>query len=139
MTTMAKDFGAQIDEIAEDAFAVLERHRDDQPGEYSEFLTRHEKMKEETRRKIAAQVEAIYRAGCEDVGEAERRLEAWVRTAVLVIVVGAVAVISMVGLLRGLEAQQFTLYLAPLTGMAGTVIGYWFGTTGLSRPRSRTR
>lgn len=138
-TSITKNLDAEIDDIAEDTVAVLARHRDDQPVAYSEFLLCLEKMKDETRQKITSQVEAIYQAGCEDVNVAERRLEARVRTVVLMLVVGAVVVTSLLAVVLRLEAQQFTLYLAPLTGMAGTVIGYWFGATGQSRPRSRTR
>lgn len=123
-------FDSQIDDIAEDALTVLERHRLDGAADCAELLVRLEQAKAEAHRKIAAQVEAIYRAGCDDAVQAERRMEARVRTAVLVIVVAVVAALSVLALVLRLDAQQFTLYLAPVTGMAGTVLGYWFGAAG---------
>jgi hypothetical protein len=123
-------FDSQIDDIAEDAFAVLERHRIDGPADCAELLLRLDKAKDEAHEKIGAQVEAIYRAGVEDAAQTERQREARVRTAVLIIVVAVVAVLSVMALVLRLDAQQFTLYLAPITGMAGTVLGYWFGAAG---------
>lgn len=130
MSAIQARFESQIDDIAEDTFAVLERHRMEGPADYAAVLLRLEQAKNDAHRKIGAQVEAIYEAGCDDAVQAERRLEARVRTAVLVMVVAVVAVLSVLALVMRLDAQQFTLYLAPVTGMAGTVLGYWFGAAG---------
>jgi hypothetical protein len=130
MSSTTTRFDSQIDDIAEDAFAVLERHRAEGPADYADLLLRLEQAKSEAHRTIGAQVEAIYQAGCDDAAAAERRMEALVRTAVLVVVVAAVAALSIAALVLRLDAQQFTVYLAPVTGMAGTVLGYWFGAAG---------
>jgi hypothetical protein len=66
-----------------------------------------------------------------------------VRSYVLLAVVAAVVGTPIIAMLAGLDAEAFGQFLAPVTGIAGTVIGYWFGqrggqTTVLTPPQGQT-
>jgi hypothetical protein len=36
----------------------------------------------------------------------------------------------VIAMVTKLDPQTFGSYIAPVTGIAGTVVGYWFGTLG---------
>jgi len=78
---------------------------------------------------------AAYRAGAAAaIDKAERN--AWnARSITLYLVVLAVVAMPAVAMLTSLDPQAFGSYIAPVTGIAGTVVGYWFGTLG--RPAER--
>jgi hypothetical protein len=50
-----------------------------------------------------------------------------VRSLVLFAVVCAVVVTPILAMLRKIDPQAFVQYIAPITGITGTVLGYWFG------------
>jgi hypothetical protein len=61
---------------------------------------------------------------------------AWnARSVTLYLVVLAVVAMPVIGMVTKLSPQAFGSYIAPVTGIAGTVVGYWFGT--LNRPGGR--
>jgi hypothetical protein len=53
-----------------------------------------------------------------------------VRSYVLLGVVAAVVAMPLIGMLLHLDPQAFGAYIAPVTGITGTIVGYWFGTVG---------
>lgn len=58
------------------------------------------------------------------------------RSLVLLLVVLAVVIMPLIAMASGLNPQSFGAYIAPVTGIAGTVVGYWFGTVE-RRPGAR--
>ncbi|MEV6531614.1 hypothetical protein AB0M86_18815 [Streptomyces sp. NPDC051639] len=50
-----------------------------------------------------------------------------VRGWALVAVVFAIIASPWVAMITGVAAKDFSLYVAPVTGIAGAIIGYWFG------------
>jgi len=50
-----------------------------------------------------------------------------VRGIVLLIVVFAVVALPVVGIAYKIQVEDFAQFIAPITGIAGTIIGYWFG------------
>ncbi|MFF0286469.1 hypothetical protein [Streptomyces sp. NPDC005262] len=55
-----------------------------------------------------------------------RRAES-VRGWALVAVVFAIVASPWVAMIAGVAAKDFSLYITPVTGIAGAIIGYWFG------------
>ncbi|WP_148086868.1 hypothetical protein [Streptomyces sp. PanSC19] len=55
-----------------------------------------------------------------------RRAES-VRGWALVAVVFAIIASPWVAMIAGVAAKDFSLYITPVTGIAGAIIGYWFG------------
>jgi hypothetical protein len=47
---------------------------------------------------------------------------------VILVVVAAVVIAPLVGLVVQVPASDFSAFMAPITGIAGTIIGYWFGS-----------
>jgi hypothetical protein len=41
----------------------------------------------------------------------------------------AVVLMRIIAIFRDLEPQAFETHIAPVTGNAGTVVGYWFGSS----------
>ncbi|MFJ5882905.1 hypothetical protein [Kitasatospora cineracea] len=55
-----------------------------------------------------------------------RRAES-IRGWALVAVVVAIVISPWAAMLSGVPANDFSMYMVPVTGIAGTIIGYWFG------------
>jgi hypothetical protein len=53
-----------------------------------------------------------------------------VRSYVLLGVVAAVVAMPLIAMFFQLDPQAFGSYIAPVTGITGTIVGYWFGTVG---------
>jgi uncharacterized membrane protein len=66
----------------------------------------------------------------EKVGRVENRLRLWARLIPLFLIVGVLVSYPYVALLTGMNAADMTQYISPVTGLAGAVIGYWFGQSG---------
>ncbi|MGY1669727.1 hypothetical protein [Geodermatophilus sp. SYSU D00710] len=63
------------------------------------------------------------------VRQAERT--AWnARSVALYLLVFAVVLMPVIAILSGVTPQDFGSYVAPITGIAGTVVGYWFSRSG---------
>jgi hypothetical protein len=60
-----------------------------------------------------------------------------VRSWVLLAIVASIIIIPAVAMASGIAAQDFSQYIAPITGIAGTVLGYWFGQQGLTGSSDR--
>ncbi|MEV6151888.1 hypothetical protein AB0L53_16235 [Nonomuraea sp. NPDC052129] len=83
---------------------------------------------------IEKRIKAAYGDGHDaGVGHMERSSEA-ARTLALFIVLIAVASITVVAMVKEVDVQDVSIYIAPLTGIAGTVVGYWFGSQSDRRP-----
>lgn len=54
-----------------------------------------------------------------------------VRSWVLLAIVSSIIVMPVIAMAIGVAAQSFSQYIAPITGIAGTVLGYWFSQQGL--------
>jgi hypothetical protein len=93
----------------------------------------HDEVKGLVRQKILKELEEAYEIGRRNAISADHKTEVFVRSAILVMVVVVVAAMSLIALILRMDAQIFTAYLAPVVGMAGTVIGYWFGSAGRAR------
>jgi hypothetical protein len=72
------------------------------------------------------------------LAEAESgRRDALFRGYVLYVVVAAIVLLPFVAILLQLKPETFGSYVAPVTGIAGTIVGYWFGSS--DRPRGAAR
>ena len=69
-----------------------------------------------------------YVKGVEAAGDLESRRAYNTRSIVLLLVVLAVVLMPIIAIVVGLNPQSFGTYIAPVTGIAGTVVGYWFGS-----------
>jgi hypothetical protein len=58
------------------------------------------------------------------------------RSIVLFLVVLAVVAMPLIAILLHLPPADFGTYIAPVTGIAGTVVGYWFGERSQQRDGS---
>jgi hypothetical protein len=72
----------------------------------------------------------VYKQGADAaVDKAERT--AWnARSVALYLLVFAVVAMPAIAMLAGITPQDFGSYVAPITGIAGTVVGYWFSRSG---------
>ena len=77
-----------------------------------------------------------YLKGVDNATDRESNRAYNTRSIVLLLVVLAVVLMPIVAITTGLDPQSFGAYIAPVTGIAGTVVGYWFGT--VERPTTRT-
>jgi hypothetical protein len=123
--------------------AARAKWEEKQEEEEAKFEARKKELeeKEELRRKQAAE---RFKAALEDrltkefkAGEAnavsrEALRAVSVRSYVLLGVVAAVVSMPLIGMLLHLDPQAFGAYIAPITGITGTIVGYWFGTVGQS-------
>jgi hypothetical protein len=73
------------------------------------------------------QVDA-YLKGRDDATDQQAQRAYFMRSAVLLLVVLAVVSLPIIAIGLHIDPQEFGAYVAPVTGIAGTVVGYWFGT-----------
>jgi len=71
-----------------------------------------------------------YLKGADTVVDQEARRAYNTRSIVLLLVILAVVLMPVVAIIMNLSPQDFGSYIAPVTGIAGTVVGYWFGERG---------
>lgn len=119
---------------------------DASPEEIAEWQARHE---EEDRKLREAATRAAQRFAQElddrlgraysegrQLAEAESgRRDALFRGYVLYVVVAAVVLLPFVAIVLQLKPETFGSYVAPVTGIAGTIVGYWFGSGDRGRRR----
>jgi hypothetical protein len=55
------------------------------------------------------------------------RFNSQIRAFALIIIILAIVVMPILALLKGISTITFSQYIAPLTGIGGVIIGYWFG------------
>lgn len=67
-------------------------------------------------------------------------LETWIRGIALMLVVLAMVLYPMYALIVGIPGTTLADVIAPVTGIAGAVVGYWFGQASrrISTPPSAT-
>jgi hypothetical protein len=106
-------------------------------NQLDERVKRRQEELNQLRAELDRQLVEAYRAGAEGAVERADR-NAWnARSVTLYLVVLAVVAMPAIAMLTGLDPQTFGSYIAPVTGIAGTVVGYWFGA--LSRPTRTTQ
>jgi hypothetical protein len=71
-----------------------------------------------------------YPEGADSAMDREAKRAYNTRSTVLLLVVLAVVLMPIVAIIAGLSPQDFGSYIAPVTAIAGTVVGYWFGERG---------
>lgn len=79
---------------------------------------------DKSRQAEEARQDSQYRASVEAARESLRSTN--VRSWVLLAIVASIIVMPAVAMASGIAAQSFSQYIAPITGIAGTVLGYWF-------------
>jgi hypothetical protein len=77
-----------------------------------------------------------YSKGVEAATDRDARRAYNTRSIVLLLVVLAIVLMPIIGIIGHLNPQSFGTFIAPVTGIAGTVVGYWFGTVD-RRPSQR--
>ncbi|GAA1035739.1 hypothetical protein GCM10009557_44520 [Virgisporangium ochraceum] len=88
---------------------------------------RQQKAAEEFVLALNARLREAYQEGADTaVDRADRN--AWnARSITLYLVVLGVVAMPVIAMVTSLDPQAFGSYIAPVTGIAGTVVGYWFG------------
>jgi hypothetical protein len=71
-----------------------------------------------------------YLKGADTAVDRESKRAYNTRNIVLLLVVLAVVLMPIVAIIAGLSPQDLGSFIAPVTGIAGTVVGYWFGERG---------
>jgi hypothetical protein len=71
-----------------------------------------------------ARRDSQYRASVQAARESLRSTN--VRSWVLLAIVASIIIMPAVAMASGIAAPSFSQYIAPITGIAGTVLGYWF-------------
>jgi hypothetical protein len=74
-----------------------------------------------------------YLKGVETTTDRANKRAVNMRSIVLLLVVLAVVAMPLYAIWRGLSPQDFGSYMAPVTGITGTVVGYWFGAGDRAR------
>lgn len=94
---------------------------------------------EKFERELEDRLQRAYVEG-QRLAEAESgRRDALFRGYVLYVVVAAIVLLPFVAMLLELKPETFGSYVAPVTGVAGTIVGYWFGSGERGRGASRAR
>jgi hypothetical protein len=96
----------------------------------SEDKLRREQATRAFRQELDQRLAAAYEAGAQSAVSAEARRSITVRGYVLYTIVAAVVAMPLLAMWLELDPQAFGAFIAPVTGIAGTIVGYWFGTAG---------
>jgi len=83
---------------------------------------------------VDREIEA-YKRGVFDSTDEQTKRASIIRGYALLLIIVAVVAMPMVALLLKFDPQAFGAFIAPVTGIAGTVVGYWFGSA--ERPSAR--
>jgi hypothetical protein len=105
------------------------------PGATSEQVAQWEAdERERSEQAVAAFRKAVlqreidaYIRGVDNTIDQEAKRAYNTRSIVLLLVVLAVVSMPVVAIFLNLSPEDFGSYIAPVTGIAGTVVGYWFG------------
>lgn len=76
----------------------------------------------------AAEAEARYQAQMKRLSMVARA--DYARAVALITVVVAIVATPIYAMIVAVDSQSFAAYIAPVTGIAGAVVGYWFGAKG---------
>jgi hypothetical protein len=77
---------------------------------------------------VTERLQSAYQKGVAVATDAEARRAYAARSMVLLLVVLALVLMPILAMWIGLEPETLGTYMAPITGIAGTIVGYWFGT-----------
>ncbi len=76
---------------------------------------------------VNSRLAQAYNAGANAAVDRADRSNYNARSITLYLVVLAVVAMPAIAMIIKLNPQTFGSYIAPVTGIAGTVVGYWFG------------
>lgn len=130
--------GFDIDSIIRmgvDAFAQPTNDGSSAPMTPAEAEKESQRLQEEADRRldefraaIKDRLRRTYDAGVNDGASDIERKSYSTRSTVLLLVVLAVVSMPIMAIIIGLDPEAFGAYIAPVTAIAGTVVGYWFGS-----------
>jgi hypothetical protein len=98
---------------------------------------RREQAASDFKKALEELLTTAFEAGAESAVSSEVHRAVTVRGYVLLGVVAAVVAMPLIGMLLQLDPQTFGAFIAPITGITGTIVGYWFGTVGQGSTRSQ--
>jgi hypothetical protein len=111
----------------------------EQEQEKAEARKHLEQATADFKAEVIDQLVNAYEAGRQDAVSDEAHRAINIRGYVLVGVVAAVVSMPLIAMLLRLDPDTFGAFIAPVTGIAGTVVGYWFGTVGQVPGQSTTQ
>jgi hypothetical protein len=91
------------------------------------------------RKELVQRLDDAFEAGAQHAVSAQARRSITVRGYVLYIIIAAVVAMPLLAMWLGLDPQAFGAFIAPVTGIAGTIVGYWFGSAGQSPSQGVTQ
>ena len=104
------------------------------PEEIEKIIENDQRRREEALQKfknaLLEREADAYLKGADSAIDREAKRAYNTRSIVLLLVVLAVVLMPIVAIIAGLSPQDFGSYIAPITAIAGTVVGYWFGERG---------
>ena len=109
----------------EDFRQLVEEQRPYLAGAYEDAKKLAEREQEMKVEATAREVEARRLAADRDAKL--RSFEAWVRFVLALFLILGTVLTLFYGLIRGLPASDLSQYLAPVSGLAGIAVGYFFG------------
>src|ERR671910_3553506 len=102
-----------------------------------EPFARHQKNAyKELRNRITNRTADAYIRGINDATDRNAIRSYRARSIVLLLVVLSVVAMPIIAMVSNINPETFAAYIAPVTAITGTVIGYWFGASD-SQPGSR--
>jgi hypothetical protein len=102
-----------------------------------EPFARHQKNAyKELRNRITNRTADAYIRGINDATDRNAIRSYRARSIVLLLVVLSVVAMPIIAMVININPETFAAYIAPVTAIAGTVIGYWFGASD-RQPGSR--
>jgi hypothetical protein len=104
-----------------------------------EEQARREAAEEELREEITERLQSAYEKGVAAATDRDAQRAYQARSLVLLLVVLAVVTMPILAILIELDPEVFGTYMAPVTGIAGTVVGYWFGTVERRRDQEQNK
>jgi preprotein translocase subunit SecF len=125
----------EMDEAAQAKFRAEQEEkraaaRDDYLKRKEEADLRRKQAEDKFKAALDERIRRAYQQGKADTVSQEALRAVSVRSFVLLGVVAAVVAMPLVAMFFRLEPQAFGAYIAPVTGITGTIVGYWFGTVG---------
>lgn len=121
------DSAAEVAKYDDSTAAVMQ-----DPQKAEERRRANEQLRNASRAKFQAELtgvaETAFNGGFAAATDQEAHLATNSRSNVLYLVVLAVVLMPVLAMIMRLNPQTFGTYIAPVTGIAGTVVGYWFGT-----------
>jgi hypothetical protein len=149
-TSMWRDLRAEVQSLTQQVVALTEENRQlaserEQPifhlgkrPETPEEIDAEVRLRETERRWEVELADRKHRTDLAFEQSGLTRRAEGVRGWALVAVVFSIIASPWVAMITGVAAKDFSLYVTPVTGIAGAIIGYWFGQGQQSELRSPT-